>query len=67
MTMAGDTGKIIFQSSRVISPVPAQLSERSVRSENRGSCSLSGVTAENSSFQCVIGTENKILVPGGKY
>ena len=36
MTMAGDSGKVMFQSSRVVSPVPAQSSVMSVMSVNRG-------------------------------
>ena len=60
--MTRDLGEMMLLSSRAVSPVFAQLSERSVRSENRGSCSLSGVTAENSSFQRVIGAEDEIFV-----
>ena len=56
---------MMLLSSRIMGPGPAQLSERSersVRSENRGSCSLSGVTAENSLFQRVTSAEDKIFV-----
>ena len=35
MTMAGDSGKVMFLSSRIVSPVTAQLSERFDLSENR--------------------------------
>ena len=59
---------MIFQSSRAVSPVfapPSERSVQSVRSVNRGSCSLSGITAENSSFQRVISGEDEIFVQQG--
>ena len=66
--MARDFGEMMLLSSRAVSPFFAQLSEKSVqsvRSVNRGKCSLSGVTAENSSFQRVIGGEDEIFVQQG--
>ena len=36
MAMAGDSGKVMFLSSRVVSPVPAKTSVMSGSSENRG-------------------------------